>query len=164
MPESDVVAGLDLYARTFNEGYKAMMLAKLGLTTGGMTIVDELLSILDLVETDFTLFFRQPGLDESLFYEPLSPRVHERLEAWLRDYAALEPGVALRERTNPLIIPRNYLVADVIKQAAAGHYAGIDAMLAAFQQPYTQGPPEYQEKRPEWARSAPGCSALSCSS
>ena len=55
-------AGLRLYSDTFNSGWQAMMAAKLGLEQfeeqRDPTLVEELLAVLQLTETDMTLFFR----------------------------------------------------------------------------------------------------------
>lgn len=124
-------------------------------------------------------------------YSPMSERHRTKLGLWLRRYLpriSLEPGdpeareearQALMAATNPAFIPRNYLVQEAINlaeraQASSSRpdspdsidVSGILRLLEASRSPYRVGP-EHEGllgKRPDWARSAPGCSALSCSS
>ncbi len=149
------------------------------------------LALLARVETDFTLAFRALGAidldgaagraDAALvaplteaFYQPPAPAVVEAWAAWLRRYAARaarEPGgeAARRARiaaTNPAFVPRNYLAQRAIDAATAGDLAPLERLLAAARAPYDDVPElaELRARRPEWARDAPGCAALSCSS
>jgi serine/tyrosine/threonine adenylyltransferase len=114
-------------------------------------------------------------------YAPPAAGHRANLIAWLRRYlprAAREPGDAAARAqamaaVNPVFLLRNYLVQQAIDRAERGAAAtgqldasGIEPLLAAARSPYREGP-EHQgllDKRPEWARDAPGCSALSCSS
>lgn len=180
--------GLGTYLTTFAEEQRRMLLARLGLPGGDEPLLQELLALLQTTETDMTLFFRRladvplEARAEGDLLEPLQEAYYgqpdeahrERLVVWLRQYAsqAARQGVdpdTRRERmnrVNPRIIPRNYLVHQVIEQAERGDYQGLDIMLGAFRHPYDAGSPEdpFEHRRPEWARHAPGCSALSCSS
>jgi uncharacterized protein YdiU (UPF0061 family) len=108
------------------------------------------------------------------FYQPPPPAVVEAWAAWLRRYAARaarEPGgeAARRARiaaTNPAFVPRNYLAQRAIDAATAGDLAPLERLLAAARAPYDDVPDlaDLRARRPEWARNAPGCAALSCSS
>jgi serine/tyrosine/threonine adenylyltransferase len=156
-------------------------------------LLEELIACLTLVEIDMTLFFRKMAelpLHESArrdpaallaplrdaFYaeERMTGDERARLTNFLTRYAARsahDPMVAnarreRMDRNNPYLIPRNYMVQQVIDAAEAGDTAAIENLLEALRRPYEERS-EYAHltaKRPEWARSAPGCSALSCSS
>ncbi len=156
-------------------------------------LLEELTACLTLVEIDMTLFFRKlaelplhegarndaaalfaPINDAFYAAETLPVEAQARLLNWLSRYAgrsASDPAQAADRNarmngSNPYLIPRNYIVQEVINAAEAGEVSRIDALLEALRRPYEERP-EYAhlaQKRPEWARSAPGCSALSCSS
>lgn len=55
--------GIDLYSAVFNDGCQSMLAAKLGLTTGHLqddeTLANDLLELLQTVETDMTIFYRR---------------------------------------------------------------------------------------------------------
>jgi serine/tyrosine/threonine adenylyltransferase len=121
----------------------------------------------------------------SAMYAPMSDAHRDKLAAWLRRYlprAAREPGAAEgREAArqarmaahNPVFVLRNYLAQEAINLAEKSleetseiDPSGILRLLDAARSPYREGP-EHEGllgKRPDWARQAPGCSALSCSS
>jgi len=67
---------------------------------------------------------------------------------------------------NPLYVPRNYLVQEVIDATERGDRTKLGELLDLLRTPYTEqsGREHYTKKRPEWARHKPGCSMLSCSS
>jgi uncharacterized protein YdiU (UPF0061 family) len=67
---------------------------------------------------------------------------------------------------NPLYVPRNYLVQQVIEATEGGDRTALPELLEVLRHPYTEQPgrERFAAKRPEWARVKPGSSMLSCSS
>jgi uncharacterized protein YdiU (UPF0061 family) len=147
--------------------------------------------VLSLVETDMTLFYRQLATMsvaesatsdqrfasvEEAYYAPesLTDSQREAIDGWLQSYAARvrNDNLADGERAvrmnavNPLYVPRNYVVQEVIEKTAQGDTEALAELLDVLRRPYTQQPGReaYARKRPEWARNRPGCSMLSCSS
>src|SRR5690606_37332876 len=140
-------------------------------------------------EIDMTLFFRRLAqvpagstpaaalaILRDAYYAPDAISVVEqaRLTDWLRQYAArvaverLDDG-ARRTRMdaiNPLYVPRNYLVQQVIEATEAGDRTQLRALIEVLRHPYAEQPgrAKFAQKRPDWARHKPGCSMLSCSS
>lgn len=186
--------GLDTFGTTFAAEWRRQALLKVGLEAQADQQEDELvgylLGILTLTEVDTTRFFRglmaitperlpDIGLPLELtdsFYTPLAlPTVFvNRLRDWLGAYAARlrAEGVSDEVRrarmasANPWIIPRNYVLHEAIEAATQGDLSLLQQLLLAIRNPYTEQPEHarFAAKRPEWARQAPGCSALSCSS
>jgi uncharacterized protein YdiU (UPF0061 family) len=94
--------------------------------------------------------------------------------SWLERYAARVAVEKLgdgerRQRmnaVNPLYVPRNYLVHEVIEATAGGDRSALGELLDVLRRPYTEQPGKarFAAKRPQWAVNKPGCSMLSCSS
>ncbi len=178
----------------FPTGYEnlwhAMMSEKLGFVQfrgpADRALIDELVSVLQLVETDMTIFFRQlanlklqtpsehciiPAYYSS---EPLTDEAHAQTSKWFRQYVGRlrEDGLNDDERrermnrVNPKFVLRNYLAQLAIDKAEAGDASMIHQLLDTLRQPYAEQPDheELAAKRPDWARSRAGCSMLSCSS
>ena len=172
------------------------MAGKLGLETYVRKTDDELVSdlqsILQLAETDMTIFYRrlaeigsaEEDVDDELLISPLrdayyvpdqlTPDVTSRIAAWLRRYKdrVRSDGTSdgLRKKrmnaTNPKYVLRNYLAQLAIDKSEEGDHSMIDELLELLRHPYDEQPEmeTYAEKRPDWARRRPGCSMLSCSS
>ncbi len=190
-------AGLDRYVSTYAEGYRAMMLAKLGLSTERSDedadgLIDELIRVLQLTETDYTIFFRRLAdmpaggqgrtdaeLIESLsdaFYAPgdVDGEAGAAIALWLRRYFDEVADDALPDterRTamnavNPKYVLRNYMAQLAIDASESGDHSVIAELLDVLRRPYDDQPEaeQWAVKRPDWARTRVGCSMLSCSS
>jgi serine/tyrosine/threonine adenylyltransferase len=161
---------------------------------GDEALLGEMFQVLQGAETDMTLFFRLLGhvpvddaasaADDVRLIEPLQRAFYsedamqsphrERLAAWLRRYVArvrsdpapAETRVARMNRVNPKYVLRNYLAQLAIDAAANGDTSVMERLMKVLQRPYEEQPEhdDLAERRPEWARNRPGCSALSCSS
>ena len=123
-------------------------------------------------------------LDDRALVEPLrrafyaedafAPDHLARLASWLRRHAArvrqddLPAAERLRRmnRANPKYVLRNYLAQLAIDALAAGDASVMERLMKVLEHPYDEQPAhdELADRRPEWARNRPGCSALSCSS
>jgi uncharacterized protein YdiU (UPF0061 family) len=172
--------GLNIFADTFNDGWRKALAAKLGLSSPDEELASELLEVLAESETDFTLFFRRlgdvplEGTDDALL-APLRPAFYAgdprpRLATWLRRYVTRVPRDDARaERmraVNPKYVFRNYLAQQAIDALEGGDASVLERLMRVLQRPYDEQP-EHEEiaaRRPEWARHKAGCSALSCSS
>ena len=184
---------LDEYDKIFDRYYVQVLRNKLGLQSlkdSDTTLVQDLYRIFEATEIDMTLFFRllgevSPNLNTQnelkrriipAFYNPdeLSQEVGEQLDNWLRSYEQLvrhenrDPSkrAELMKNNNPLYVPRNYLAQLAIDDAENGDYAFLHQWMEVLKSPYIEqlGMERFWEKRPDWAKSKPGCSMLSCSS
>jgi uncharacterized protein YdiU (UPF0061 family) len=156
-------------------------------------LANELFEVLEAVETDMTLFFRllanvdvESGAakDDAALVEPLRRAYYTeealasehlaRTASWLRRYIArvqhdgLDTEARRRRmnQVNPKYVLRNYLAQLAIDALAEGDASVLERLMAVLQRPYDEQPEhdELADRRPEWARNRPGCSALSCSS
>lgn len=187
---------LGFYAEYFEQQSNSMLAAKLGLRElmpADETLRTELFEILQLAETDMTIFYRRladvpcdpevtdearfsPLLDAYYHPEEVEPgsEARTRISNWLRDRAARVRGEQIsaadrRERmnaVNPKFVLRNFMAQLAIDQAEQGEYSLIRELLEVLRHPYDEQPEydEHAQKRPDWARSRAGCSMLSCSS
>jgi uncharacterized protein YdiU (UPF0061 family) len=188
-------AALQLYGDGYKQGWQAMMVQKLGLKefepTTDLPLTTELEKVLQLVETDMTIFYRKladlapaegqdddsllaPLLDAYYRPEELTEQNKRQISDWLRTYLqrVTQDGLSTEERrqrmnaVNPKYVLRNYLAQMAIDKAEAGDHSLVNDLLQVMRQPYAEQPgnEEFAEKRPEWARHRAGCSMLSCSS
>ncbi len=192
---------LGLYTTTYDDQTAHMLSEKLGLSTlnssdapdGDQALVNDLFSVLGLVETDMTLFFRgladvpvHMGPDApadtllapiaDAYYTPdaVPTAARERMVTWMRRYVARTltdgmPDAQRRQRmnmANPKFVLRNCLAQQVIDAAEAGDVSPLRELLDVLRHPYDDQPgrERFAGKRPDWARHRVGCSMLSCSS
>jgi uncharacterized protein YdiU (UPF0061 family) len=185
---------LEHYRSTVQLGYGQMSADKLGLPSlrdeQDRGLATELYSLLQLTETDMTLFYRglakvQAGCtDKSQLLKTVRGAYYSPEEAgesaegptalWLLRYSARlsELGsddgdrATQMNKTNPLYVLRNYLAQEAIERAEEGDMSLVDRTLDVMRNPYNEQPgaEHFAEKRPEWARHRAGCSTLSCSS
>ena len=187
---------LSSYNTLFLNGWNEMMAGKLGLLhfspNTDDALIGELVDILQLVETDMTIFFRNlavistdssPQDTEALvaalgaaFYqeEEITKEYRQRLNSWLHAYRQRLlhdklPDELRRQKMNninPKYVLRNYLAQQAIDKAEAGDFSMVGELLELLRKPYDDQPGKdnFSVKRPEWARNRAGCSMLSCSS
>jgi uncharacterized protein YdiU (UPF0061 family) len=187
---------LNAYPKHFESNWQGMISEKLGFKSyvrkTDDEIVSELNAILQLTETDMTLFYRRlaeltaatnpddsDGWMDTLsdaYYKPeeLTPDVTSRLGVWVKRYIERvkqdgeEPGARVERmnKANPIYVLRNYLAQVAIDKSETGDHTGVVELLDVLRNPYQEQPgmEQYAEKRPEWARHRAGCSMLSCSS
>lgn len=179
------------YSTLYNDGFNTMMVSKLGLRvyegSDDAELVTDLQAVLQLRETDMTIFFRaladvsmgSPVLlapFEAAYYqsEPLTADQHDATTSWMRRYIERSrrdgtPDDMRRQRmnaVNPMYVLRNYLAQLAIDKSEQGDHTMVNELLDVLRRPYDEQPGKeaFAEKRPEWARHRAGCSMLSCSS
>ncbi len=195
------VESLEKALRSYSDAYspasEAMMAAKLGFTSqhnGDEALSEDLLLLLQRVETDMTIFFRLladvPSAEDAndanderrratlhpAYYAPdtVPEDVVRDTDAWLRRYTTRlrKDGLPDNDRrarmnaVNPKYVLRNYLAQLAIDPAEQGDGSEVERLLEVLRRPFDEQPGNeaYAAKRPEWARHRPGCSMLSCSS
>ena len=184
------------YTHVYTEKWQLMRTDKLGLNSFVSETDDalnhELHEILQLAETDMTIFYRKlADLDtESLeqsdqqllaslmdaYYAPdaLTTNDKTRICNWLRDYQKRvqldgTPDTVRKQKmnaVNPKYVLRNYMAQLAIDEAEQGDFTLINELLELLRHPYDEqiDMEHHAAKRPDWARERAGCSMLSCSS
>jgi len=181
---------LKTYAKKANTLYFEMMCNKLGLFTEDekdSEFIATLEEVLQLTETDMTIFFRNlsnfsknssEGLEiiADAFYTPneVSGTIKDQWNLWFKSYAKRlqKETISPEERkkrmntVNPKFVLRNYMAQLAIDDAEKGDYNLIEELFQLLKNPYDEQPEneKWFSKRPEWARHKVGCSMLSCSS
>lgn len=185
---------LSQFAKSYSLKWQEMHAQKLGLKrfepATDEALVKDLQQLLQSVETDMTIFYRRladlPSTandDETLlayihdaFYSPdaLSIGDKNNFTNWLQRYQKRLQQDGLNDdtrkqkmnRVNPKYVFRNYLAQQAIDLAQKGDNSLVNELLDVLRHPYDEQfeKQQFAEKRPDWARSKPGCSMLSCSS
>ena len=164
---------LSSYVQEFEACWQVMMAHKLGLQSFKPDLDDSLVSglleILQLAETDMTIFYRrlaslaldatpvaqvdapafiQPLLDAYYVPEQLTPETTARIAAWLRRYhdRVREDGTDDETRrrrmnaVNPKYVLRNYLAQLAIDKAEQGDPSLVHDLLELLRHPYDEQP------------------------
>ena len=170
-------AALETFMPRYQESYRALMRAKLGLDTAkpdDAALIDELLELMAASQADYTGTFRalcDVAIERSQPV-PLRDRFidRERFDAWLTRYRERwraegshdDARTARMKRSNPKYVLRNYLAQAAIERATQKEYAEIERLMTLLADPYSEHPgfETYAEPPPDWGRRI----AVSCSS
>lgn len=140
---------LERFPDLFRAAHIESFAAKIGIENGGerdWLLIDSLLGLMHEQKVDFTLGFRllssaAAGNDAaflSLF--PLQARVHEWLTTWRNHlqetHRSAEQAAALMRRVNPVFIPRNHRVEEVIQAGKQGDFEPFLRLHRVLQQPF----------------------------
>lgn len=135
----------------------------------GDGLIEELCRVLQLAETDMTIFFRRladvpldrdraersadadvlaPLGDAFYIPEQLTPDRSAQLANWVRRYVrraaadprSLEQRRAAMNRVNPKFVLRNYLAQTAIDRATDGDYSRLHELLDVLRRPYDEQP------------------------
>lgn len=142
------------YAGQFGKSYHARFCTKLGVSEGAPEdFVRTTLELLANHSVDFTLFFRrltQVANKEStegllaLFSDPAA------CENWLQLWKTVEPAPNFEKMrlANPIRIPRNHRVEEVIQAGYRGDFEPFEKLSAALAHPFEEDPDfaEYEER------------------
>ncbi len=164
---------LSLFSENYEEQWQSMMAQKLGLkkyeTKTDETLITDLLAVLQLTETDMTLFFRKLAQvdvktsslsdvrDETLmaplmeaYYTPdqITDGHRAEISKWLRQYIRrlqtdgleIETRRKQMNRFNPKYVLRNYLAQLAIDKSEQGDHTMVNQLLEVLRHPYDEQP------------------------
>lgn len=183
---------LNAFGSDYKKEYLNMMRNKLGLKImkdEDAVLIESLTELLQLIETDMTIFFRNLGsvlkTDSVLiafdkikdaFYDEkkLDQSVLSNWHTWLGYYTTRIDSEILTDierkeqmnMVNPKYVLRNYMAQLSIDAADKGDYSLVNELFELLKKPYDEQAESQKwfAKRPDWARDKVGCSMLSCSS
>jgi len=127
--------------------WRTGMRAKLGLfdTRTDEALIEELLSLMQQTQADYTNTFRTLTLDEEL-----SPEFQD----WHARWQERQPDRTQMQQHNPAIIPRNHQVEEVLTAAEQGDFSKMECFLNVLSKPYA-----YTAEQEEYAQMpVPSCS------
>ena len=180
------------FKKSYDYKYVQMMKSKLGLQLvhkDDEKLISSLEKVMQLSETDMTLFFRELGrvkkdatpgsalasINEA-FYKPeeIKKDILKSWGRWFEKYLTRlntelisdADRKAAMELVNPKYVLRNYMAQQAIDAANEEDYSILNEIHELLKNPYSEQL-EYSKwyaKRPDWARDKIGCSKLSCSS
>ncbi|PZX94278.1 YdiU family protein [Flavobacterium aquariorum] len=187
---------LEAILNGFGSGYQReylnMMRNKLGLKISkdeDAVLIEGLTELLQVVETDMTIFFRNLGsvqkedsieatldkIKEAFYNEKdLNESILNKWHTWLQQYIKRINQETLTDDerklfmnlVNPKYVLRNYMAQLSIDAADKGDYSLLNELFELLKKPYDEQleSQKWFAKRPDWARDKVGCSMLSCSS
>jgi uncharacterized protein YdiU (UPF0061 family) len=127
-----------LYERAWADG----MRAKLGLDAPDEALVSDLLALLQEQAIDWTSWFRVLAADLRGDRDAARGLATDIVaaDAWLARWRTHEPDADAMDAVNPVYIPRNQLLEEVLDAATAGDEAPLHELLAVLAQPFTERP------------------------
>ncbi|HTM83548.1 MAG TPA: protein adenylyltransferase SelO family protein, partial [Mycobacterium sp.] len=105
-------------------------------------LIEELLTLLQQHQVDYTAFFRRLSGAARGDTEPVRGLCTDpaALDTWLGRWRALRPDAAAMDRVNPVYIPRNHLVEEALAAATDGELSLVEQLLDAVTAPYDDRP------------------------
>lgn len=164
---------LETYPGDYKNGWNSMMAQKLGFkkfeAETDSALIKELLTVLQLTETDMTIFYRNlalldvhsqslndksdanliaPLMDAYYIPEEINSENRVRIANWLRLYIKrlAKDGLNHKERRNrmnainPKYVLRNYLAQLAIDQAEQGDHSMVNDLIELLRNPYDEQP------------------------
>ncbi len=140
---------LEKFDKVFQQHYGAIFTAKLGLTedASDKAFINETLATMAINRVDFTLFFRRltevaDGADAELLLELFNSR--EAAVAWLEEWkkrsSATAETIRQMQFANPIYIPRNHRIEQVIEKANQGYFTPFHELVDLLAHPLEEQP------------------------
>ena len=114
-----------------------MMRSKLGIkgeVEEDSLLIKELLTWMQSYKADYTNTFRSIMNER---FDDLSYK-DQVFQDWYKKLQKRKPNKELMKQNNPVVIPRNHKVEEVLKAAEQGNYDPLTAILSILKNPYTE--------------------------
>jgi serine/tyrosine/threonine adenylyltransferase len=142
-------AMIDEYPSMFQKTYSRMMANKIGFEQAcepSNELIASLLSLMEQHELDYTNTFNvlRQSISNVVVSAAIKKENYQVLEQWLNEWQTLllkksskQQAMDVMAKTNPLVIPRNYLVENAIAEAnEKGDLTATYSLLDALKKPY----------------------------
>lgn len=138
---------LKLFPEKFEQAYFSMLGKKLGMADTDSELATELLQTMHRDKLDYTETFLQ--LTQSLDNPDAAEHLSEKLGDWYKRWRdGSSPDQELMKQNNPVVIPRNHHIEQVLASCeASGNADAAKAILAVLRSPYSAiaGTAHYQD-------------------
>lgn len=150
---------LDRFVDIYERDLQCRFMAKIGLAINGdkldpqndadWELVRELLTLMEDGKADFTLVFRHLSevLEDKCGDKVLALfNCTKEATAWLKTWQArvaetdVDSAVALMQRSNPIFIPRNHRIEEVIEAGYRGDFEPFHRLCEILQHPFVEQP------------------------
>jgi len=149
---------LEQFSDAYRKHFVTIFSAKLGIGEhdDNGAFIDVMLSVLADNRIDFTLFFRRlTVLADGGEVEPLialftnSAAAQQWLEQWQQRFDRVSgESIQSMQASNPIYIPRNHRVEQVIEQANGGNFAAFHELVDVLSRPFEEQPGFEQYEMP----------------
>jgi uncharacterized protein YdiU (UPF0061 family) len=131
---------IDSFRDKYEKKFHQMMKGKLGLITDeheDALLFQELLNVMEKNKLDYTNTFRDLMNDttKSIHLKDFHSKWIKRIEKQNRDKKEV---LSLMKKNNPVVIPRNHKVEEVLKEAHKGNLSPLNNLLNILKDPYTE--------------------------
>lgn len=126
---------LDKFQHSYMVYYRTLMGQKIGIKSPSeedMILIDELLSLMEQYEMDYTNTFLQLQSEDISSLEPLSSWITK----WKKRLKVEKNPIQLMRKVNPVVIPRNHIVEEALDDAIHGDLSTVKALLQVLSQPF----------------------------
>jgi uncharacterized protein YdiU (UPF0061 family) len=132
-------AVLEEYLPLYEQRFEAMMCKKLGLKAAdaeSKALVEALLGIMQEKQLDYTNTFARLGFEDKTHFLSMDDAFKAWHTKWEHAVGDTSKAKAAMHPYNPLVIPRNHLVEEVLQEAEAGNAKPFFALHEALKTPY----------------------------
>ena len=128
-------SALDKFQHSYTVYYRTLMGQKIGIKSPSeedMILIDELLSLMEQHEMDYTNTFLTLQNEETSSLESLSSWITK----WQDRLKTEKDPIQLMRKVNPVVIPRNHIVEEALDDAIHGDLSAVKALLQVLSQPF----------------------------
>ena len=135
---------IEQFEKRYHLAWLAMMRKKIGLIdqqADDKQLIYDLLDWMHTTKADYTNTFYQLSHEQVLDYPPYTDAHflswHQRWHHRVQQSGKVDQRSQLMQQVNPIIIPRNHIIEEILSQVISGNEQSLDPLLTALQTPYS---------------------------